>query len=68
MNTILLFLTILSISFLDANSSGEVIAQIGDRVITVQDFIERAEYTPRPLYCKGNSTIDNRIILNTLIG
>ena len=68
MNTILLFLTILSISFLDANSSGEVIAQIGDRVITVQDFIERAEYTPRPLYCKGNSTIDKRIILNTLIG
>lgn len=68
MNTILLFLTILSISFLDANSSGEVIAQIGDKVITVQDFIERAEYTPRPLYCKGNSTIDKRIILNTLIG
>ena len=68
MNTILLFLTILSFSFLGANSSGEVIAQIGDKVITVQDFIERAEYTPRPLYCKGNSTIDKRIILNTLIG
>ena len=68
MNTILLFLTILSFSFLGANSSGEVIAHIGDKVITVQDFIERAEYTPRPLYCKGNSTIDKRIILNTLIG
>ena len=34
----------------------------------MQDFIERSEYTPRPLYCKGNSSTEKRIILNSLIG
>ena len=48
--------------------SNQIIARVGDKVITAQDFIERAEYTPRPLYCRGNSSTDKRIILNSLIG
>ena len=67
MKAILLLLTIF-ISFLEAYTSDQIIARVGDKIITVQDFIERAEYTPRPLYCKGNSITDKRIILNTLIG
>ena len=41
---------------------------IGEKEITVSDFLKRAEYSPRPLYCRGNTNLDKRIILNTLIG
>ena len=44
-----------------------VLAKVGDRIITDQDFIRRAEYTIRPDYCKGNSYIHKKIILNNLI-
>ncbi|MBN1996126.1 hypothetical protein JW935_01155, partial [candidate division KSB1 bacterium] len=44
-----------------------VLAKVGDRVITVQDFINRAELSLRPFYCHGNSDKDKRIILNSLI-
>jgi hypothetical protein len=37
------------------------------RVITVNDFIRRAEYTIRPPYCKSDSYIHKKIILNSLI-
>jgi len=65
---IILLSLIMCASLLGSVDSGQTLAQIDDQIITVQDFIERAEYTPRPLYCKGNSNIDKRIILNTLIG
>ena len=56
-------------SFLFSNvGSDQIIAKVGDKIISVQDFIERAEYTPRPFYCRGKSSIDKRIILNSLIG
>ncbi len=44
-----------------------VLAKVGDRIITDQDFIRRAEYTIRPDYCKGNLYIHKKIILNNLI-
>lgn len=44
-----------------------ILARVGDRVITTQDFIRRAEYVPRPDYCLGSSYIDKKIILNSLI-
>ena len=40
---------------------------IGNRIITKRDFIERAEYTIRPDYCKSNNNIEKKIILNSLI-
>jgi len=44
-----------------------ILARVGDRIITTQDFIRRAEYVPRPDYCLGSSYIDKKIILNALI-
>ncbi len=49
-------------------NTNEIIAKIGDQIIFVNDVIERAEYTIRPLYCRGNSNLDKKIIVNTLIG
>lgn len=62
-----IILIIIAFSFGD-DYSNQIVARVGDKVITAQDFIERAEYTPRPLYCRGNSSTDKRIILNSLIG
>ena len=44
-----------------------IIAKVDGRIITLNDFIKRAEYTLRPQYCKGNTNIDKKIILNSLI-
>ncbi|RPH38264.1 hypothetical protein EHM92_00410 [bacterium] len=44
-----------------------VLAKVGDREITVRDFLERAEYTIRAPYCKGSSNVEKNIVLNTLI-
>ena len=63
-----IFLLIICFSFLCGDTQNRVVAQIADQMITVNDFIKRAEYTPRPLYCRGNTSLDKRIILNTLIG
>ena len=45
-----------------------IIAKVGDKIITVDEFIERSEYTIRPDYCRGDNTIHKKIILNSLIG
>ena len=45
-----------------------IIARIGDKLITVDEFIKRSEYTIRPKYCRGDNTIHKKIILNSLIG
>ena len=47
---------------------GEIIlAKIGDKTISDNEFIYRAEFTIRPPYCKGNTYIHKKIILNSLI-
>ena len=47
---------------------GEVIlAKIGNKSITADEFIRRAEYTIRPPYCKSNYNVHKMIILNSLI-
>ena len=45
-----------------------IIAKIGDKIITVEEFIKRSEYTVRPAYCRGDNIIHKKIILNSLIG
>ena len=45
-----------------------IIAKIDDKIITVEEFIKRSEYTVRPAYCRGDNIIHKKIILNSLIG
>lgn len=49
------------------NSDQNILAKVGDKVITVDEFYRRAEYTIRPNYCKTFNNIDKKIILNSLI-
>lgn len=44
-----------------------IVARIGDRIIREAEFIQRAEYTIRPGYCKHDNVIHKKIILNSLI-
>tara|TARA_A100000164_G_scaffold382106_1_gene438460 strand:+ start:30185 stop:31654 length:1470 start_codon:yes stop_codon:yes gene_type:complete len=44
-----------------------VLAVVRDRIITVNDFIKRCEYVPRPAYCKGENYIHKKIAMNSLI-
>ena len=41
--------------------------RIGEKTITENEFIYRAEYTPRPAYCRGSTNIHKKIVLNSLI-
>ena len=61
---LLLILFIQSFIF---GSDNDVLVKIKDRVITSEDFILRSEYTVRPSYCKSNTQIHKKIILNSLI-
>jgi len=47
--------------------NSEVIARIADRVITKSELLMRAEYTPRPAYCRDDNYIHKKIVLNSLI-
>ena len=44
-----------------------VLAKIGEKTISLNEFIRRAEYTIRPPYCKGNNNIHKKIVFNSLI-
>lgn len=44
-----------------------ILARVGDKTISLNEFIRRAEYTIRPPYCKGDNNIHKKIILNSLI-
>jgi hypothetical protein len=48
-------------------SSETIIAEIGDKSISVNEFIRRAEYTIRPPYCRSDNYIHRKIVLNSLI-
>lgn len=70
---ILLFLTILLLlnqcsDQTEKQPEEKILVRIGDQAaISVNEFIRRAEYTPRPDFCKGNTYIHKKIILNSLI-
>ncbi len=49
-------------------SQNKILARIGDRVITTDEFIRRAEYTIRPSYCRLDNYIHRKVVLNSLIG
>src|SRR4030067_1323119 len=45
----------------------KILVTIGDKSISVDQFIRRAEYTVRPPYCRGNHNLDKKIVINSLI-
>ncbi len=45
----------------------QVLFTVGDKTITVNEYLERAELAVRPFYCKSNTEKSKRIILNTLV-
>ncbi len=51
----------------DSQRESKPLVRVGDRTITTDEFIRRAEYTVRPPYCRGNYPYDKKIILNSLI-
>ena len=63
----------LLIFFIGCQSKGfkdnqlQILAKVGNRVITLQDYLHRSEYSLRPDYCRGNLYIHKKIILNNLI-
>ncbi len=51
----------------DMERPEKMLARIGDKSITVNEFIRRAEYTPRPPYCNTSTYPHKKIVLNSLI-
>ena len=45
----------------------QILAFVGDRTITIQDFFRRAEYSIRPTYCRQSNYVHKKIVLNSLI-
>lgn len=70
-----ILLTLIGIALLSGGCGKEkiiepqekVLARIGDRTITVNEFIKRAEYTVRPPYARGSGNLDKKIVLNSLL-
>lgn len=54
-------------TFKKGSTEEKVLVKIADKIITVKEFYERSEYTIRPQYAKGNSELEKKIILNSLI-
>lgn len=44
-----------------------IIAKVGNKTISADEFMRRAEYTVRPGFLKGDSPIKKRMVLNSLI-
>lgn len=70
MKSIIKTLTLILLLFLigcSADRKEKIIAKVGDKTISLNEFIRRAEYTIRPIYCRNNTNLDKKIILNSLI-
>ena len=65
---LLLLLTLTCANTSKTDDSNEtVLVQIADRSVTVQDFLNRMELSPRPFYCRGSSEEEKAIALNSMI-
>jgi len=51
----------------DSVKGDQILAYVGDRTITIQDFLRRAEYSIRPAYCRQSNYLHKKIVLNSLI-
>ena len=65
---VIFFILIFVISNCSTEEKQEtILAKVGDKTISLNEFLRRAEYTIRPSYCANNTNIDKKIILNSLI-
>ena len=65
---LLLLLTLMCSNTSKTDGSNEtILVRIADQLITVQDFLNRMELSPRPFYCSGNSEKEKAIALNSMI-
>ena len=65
---IILTLIISSCGIMKKEEQKEIIlARVGGKTISLNEFIRRTEYTVRPPYCKGDNNVHKKIILNSLI-
>jgi hypothetical protein len=60
-------LSILQITFAQSKSEDGILAQIGEKKISVEEFLQRSELTPRPLNFKGKSVTLNNLITEKLL-
>jgi hypothetical protein len=75
MNKIFFYLTIIIFIFFCTSNNSEqsysyqddILVRVGDKTITVNEFIRRAEYTIRPAWCHDSNPIHKKIVLNSLI-
>lgn len=63
----LLMVVVVSCSRKAKEAPPAMVARIGDRDLTLAEFIRRAEYTIRPPFLKGDQYIHKKMILNSLI-
>ncbi len=56
-----------NINLFSQTDADVIIAKIGNKTITKMEFMNRAEFTPRPDYCRLDNYIHKKIVLNTLI-
>ncbi len=63
---ILIFFTS-NINLFSQTDADVIIAKIGNKTITKMEFMNRAEFTPRPDYCRLDNYVHKKIVLNTLI-
>lgn len=70
MKKLLLLLPLLFFACTDKSSNEKpetILARVGDKTISVNEFLRRAEYTICPAYCRGDNYIHRKIVLNSLI-
>ncbi len=51
----------------DLERPEKILARVDGKTISVNEFIRRAEYTPRPPYCSSESYPHKKIVLNSLV-
>lgn len=56
-----------SVSHQQSEPEETILARIGEKTISANEFIRRAEYTMRPEYCMRDNYIHKKIVLNSLI-
>ena len=70
-NTFWVFLLLIPLAFVDCakqkKTPAKVLARVGEKFVTLNEFTLRTNLTPRPPYCRNNQLKDKKIALNSFI-